>query len=148
MEYTKDINRVLLFIVVCCLFLGAAGRSPAQIKQSSNITVKSASELDYPPFSIVRADGNADGFSVELLRAVIAEMGREVSFAVGPWAKLNPAWVSARAPDYSMPWVNKRFVEEFGESAGRPCYEVMYGRSQPCSRCPTFEVLETKNTRQ
>ena len=30
-------------------------------------TIKSASETDYPPFALVKPDGIADGFSVELL---------------------------------------------------------------------------------
>ena len=37
--------------------------------------IKSASELDYPPFSIVTDDGKAGGFSVELLRAALNAVG-------------------------------------------------------------------------
>lgn len=57
-----------------------------------------------------------------------------------------PAWVNTRAPDYSIPYANKQFIEEFGEPGGRPCYEVMHGRHQPCKPCPTFEVFKTKDT--
>ena len=32
-------------------------------------TIQAGSEYDYPPFCIVSEDGEADGFSVELLRA-------------------------------------------------------------------------------
>jgi two-component system sensor histidine kinase EvgS len=53
--------------------------------------VRSAAEPDYPPFSIVNPDGQADGFSVELLRAVLTEMGREVVFETGPWAQIKTA---------------------------------------------------------
>ncbi len=42
--------------------------------------VRSAVETNYPPFSIAKSDGQADGFSVELLRAALARMGREVQF--------------------------------------------------------------------
>jgi two-component system sensor histidine kinase EvgS len=52
------------------------------------LTVRSACEVDYPPFSIVHEDGRADGFSVELLRAVLAKMGREVTFQTGPWSEV------------------------------------------------------------
>jgi two-component sensor histidine kinase/ABC-type amino acid transport substrate-binding protein/putative methionine-R-sulfoxide reductase with GAF domain len=45
----------------------------------------SASELDYPPFSVIREDGSADGFSVELLRAVAEAAGYDITFKVGPW---------------------------------------------------------------
>jgi len=38
--------------------------------------IKSASELDYPPFSIVHSDGSAGGFSVELMQAALQAMDR------------------------------------------------------------------------
>ncbi|MBT3483772.1 MAG: transporter substrate-binding domain-containing protein [Desulfobacula sp.] len=52
-------------------------------------TIKSASEYDYPPFSIVTEKGEADGFSVELLRASLKAVGLDVNFYVGPWAKIK-----------------------------------------------------------
>jgi ABC-type amino acid transport substrate-binding protein len=52
-------------------------------------TIKSASEFDYPPFSIVTEKGEADGFSVELLRASLKAAGLDVKFYVGPWAKIK-----------------------------------------------------------
>jgi two-component system sensor histidine kinase EvgS len=51
--------------------------------------LRSAVEPDYPPLSIVTAEGLADGFAVELLRTVLNEMGREVTFEVGPWAAIK-----------------------------------------------------------
>ena len=47
--------------------------------------IRSGCEVDYPPFCIVREDGRADGFSVELLRAALAKMDREVTFRTGPF---------------------------------------------------------------
>jgi ABC-type amino acid transport substrate-binding protein len=52
-------------------------------------TIKSASELDYPPFSIIRKDGTAYGFSVELLRAAVKAAGKDISFFVGPWSEIK-----------------------------------------------------------
>ncbi|MCP4763168.1 MAG: transporter substrate-binding domain-containing protein, partial [archaeon] len=52
-------------------------------------TIKSASEYDYPPYSIVTEKGEADGFSVELLRASLKAVGLDVEFYVGPWAKIK-----------------------------------------------------------
>jgi len=52
-------------------------------------TVKSASELDYPPFSIVLDDGSASGFSVELMRESLHMMGRTVTYEVRPWAEIK-----------------------------------------------------------
>ena len=51
--------------------------------------VRSAAEPDYPPLSVVSSDGKADGFSVELLRAALAEMGMEVSFQTGAWSEIK-----------------------------------------------------------
>ncbi|MCF8053191.1 MAG: transporter substrate-binding domain-containing protein, partial [Desulfobacterales bacterium] len=48
--------------------------------------IRSAAEIDYPPFSIVDEQGKASGFSVELLRAALSAMGRDVTFKTGPWA--------------------------------------------------------------
>jgi len=52
-------------------------------------TIKSASEYDYPPFSLVNKDGKADGFSVELLRATLNAVGLDVEFKVGPWSEIK-----------------------------------------------------------
>ncbi|SDB56391.1 two-component system, NarL family, sensor histidine kinase EvgS [Desulfonatronum thiosulfatophilum] len=50
--------------------------------------VRSATEINYPPFSIVDETGRAGGFSVELLRSALAAMGREVVFQTGPWGEV------------------------------------------------------------
>ena len=52
-------------------------------------TISSASEYDYPPFCTTTGDNEADGFSVELLRASLAAMGRNLSFRVGPWSEVK-----------------------------------------------------------
>ncbi|MCF7924168.1 MAG: transporter substrate-binding domain-containing protein [Candidatus Izimaplasma sp.] len=55
------------------------------VQSQDNITVYlSATEYDYPPFSVTE-NGEADGFSVELLEAVGAEMGFEVQFEIDYW---------------------------------------------------------------
>ncbi|MGK2907372.1 MAG: transporter substrate-binding domain-containing protein [Desulfuromonadales bacterium] len=73
------------------LLLSGSGISLANEPPSSEslttvpLVVSSASEYDYPPYSIVTPDNQADGFSVELLRAALKAMGRDVSFEVGLW---------------------------------------------------------------
>jgi len=57
--------------------------------ESKNVPVRSASEMDYPPYCIVRADGQVDGFSVELLRAALKAMGRDVTFKTGLWHEVK-----------------------------------------------------------
>ncbi|MBW1945988.1 MAG: transporter substrate-binding domain-containing protein, partial [Deltaproteobacteria bacterium] len=51
--------------------------------------VQAASELDYPPFALVRQDGSADGFSVDLLKAVTKAVGLKVNIIVGPWHEIK-----------------------------------------------------------
>jgi len=50
--------------------------------------LNSASELEYPPFAIV-TKGQADGFSVELLRSAVAQMGGKVDFTVDSWSRIK-----------------------------------------------------------
>lgn len=47
------------------------------------------SELDYPPYATVTKEGEAGGFSVDLMKAVCAEMNIRCSFVVRPWATLK-----------------------------------------------------------
>jgi len=61
-------------------------------KATAKLPISSGSEIDYPPFCIVDVEGNADGFSVELLRAALAAMGSDVTFRIGPWAQVR-SWL-------------------------------------------------------
>lgn len=49
----------------------------------------SGCEVDYPPFCVVDDTGKAKGFSVELLRAALDAMGREVTFRTGTWEEVR-----------------------------------------------------------
>ncbi|MBF0193459.1 MAG: transporter substrate-binding domain-containing protein [Magnetococcales bacterium] len=53
--------------------------------------IKVGSELDYPPFATVDKDGKADGFSVDLFKAVAKTMGIKAQFQVGPWDEVRTA---------------------------------------------------------
>jgi PAS domain S-box-containing protein len=48
-----------------------------------------------------------------------------------------------QAPDYSVPYANKRFRELFGEPK-KACYEIMHNRKEPCEVCTTFKVFDTQ----
>ncbi|MBC8439495.1 MAG: transporter substrate-binding domain-containing protein, partial [Deltaproteobacteria bacterium] len=64
--------------------------APADDLETSKPRIlKSASEPEYPPFALVRVDGSADGFSVELLKAVVKEAGLKVDISVGPWHEIK-----------------------------------------------------------
>lgn len=82
------------------LYLAAAGRAgpalppvgdPRRARTNAGCTDFSS----FPPastripFAIVDAAGQAGGFSVELLRAAVNAMGREVTFRVGRWDQVR-----------------------------------------------------------
>jgi two-component system sensor histidine kinase EvgS len=46
-------------------------------------------EINYPPFCIVKDDGTADGFSVELIKAAAKAMNYEVDFVTGTWSEMK-----------------------------------------------------------
>ncbi len=71
------------------LILAAAGVGAADPSQRTQIVV--GSELDYPPYALVTADGQADGFSVDLMKAVCEVMEIDVTFRVGPWSEVRAA---------------------------------------------------------
>jgi PAS domain S-box-containing protein len=54
-----------------------------------------------------------------------------------------PVFVYLQAPDYSIRFANRSFRSLYGEPRGRPCYEVIHGRDEPCEECPTFRVFQT-----
>ncbi|MFO7750906.1 MAG: transporter substrate-binding domain-containing protein [Desulfobacteraceae bacterium] len=84
----------VIIILVLTIFFSSAHLSPSVAGENtpsnpSSTVLKSASELDYPPFALVRDNGSADGFSVDLLKAVVATMGRNIHFKVGPWHEIK-----------------------------------------------------------
>ncbi len=68
--------------VLILLFLLAGPAGAAEV-------LTAGSEYDYPPFCIVAEEGRAGGFSVELFRAALEAMSREVEFRTGYWADLK-----------------------------------------------------------
>ncbi|MDD3951183.1 MAG: transporter substrate-binding domain-containing protein [Desulfobacterales bacterium] len=72
---------VLAFTAAALASTGIAGET--QTQQPVKPVILSALEIDYPPFCIVDSDGMAKGFSVELMKAALFAMNREVSFRTG-----------------------------------------------------------------
>ena len=54
-----------------------------------------------------------------------------------------PNYVVLLTSDYYVAFANRLFRERFGESHGRRCFEYLFGRTEPCPNCRTFQVLET-----
>ena len=57
-----------------------------------------------------------------------------------------PAAIYLTAPDHMIRFANRRFREALGAWQDRRCYEIMYGRNEPCEVCTAQEVLETQES--
>ena len=51
--------------------------------------IRAGSTLEYPTFAVVTHDGTPDGFTVDLIKAVAAAMGLQLTFKVGPWDEVK-----------------------------------------------------------
>ncbi len=78
-----------LFLGIFLFFAFGASAVAQQGAVQPKPPVLSASEIDYPPFCLVDSTGRATGFSVELIRAALSAMGREVEFETGPWSEVR-----------------------------------------------------------
>lgn len=94
---TATVRLLRVLMVLCCF--------PAAISAQGAAALSSACEVDYPPFCIVHDDGRVDGFSVELLRAAAAAMGRQVTFRTGPWDEVK-GWLE-RGEVEALPLVGR-----------------------------------------
>jgi PAS domain S-box-containing protein len=95
---------LFLFFVSILLSRGAFADTDGKMRKTGPL-VLSASEIDYPPFCIVDENGKPSGFSVELMRAALGAMGRDVSFKTGPWSRVK-AWL-AKGEVQALPLVGR-----------------------------------------
>lgn len=72
-------------IFFLCLALIALIVSPAAADEREVIRV--GGNRDYPPYELVDKNGQAAGFTVDLLRAIAEVMGMKVEIDLGEWAK-------------------------------------------------------------
>ncbi len=60
--------------------------SPAGILAAEEPVIRAGSEIGYPPYCIVDENGEADGFSVELLSASLDAMGFRTEYVIDQWS--------------------------------------------------------------
>jgi len=94
-----------VLVLGTCFTLATATSAAAQEDTAPEPAIRSAAEIDYPPFSLVGDNGVPDGFSVELLRAALAAMDRKVTFRTGPWAEVR-SWLE-RGEVQALPLVGR-----------------------------------------
>jgi ABC-type amino acid transport substrate-binding protein/two-component sensor histidine kinase len=85
-------KRLALFFTLLWTFFLVSDVTAActvEAAETAEHPIHAASEDDYPPYCIINERGEADGFSVELLRAVLNVMGHEVDFRIGPWDQVK-----------------------------------------------------------
>jgi PAS domain S-box-containing protein len=56
-----------------------------------------------------------------------------------------PGFIHLKAPDYSIRYANRVFQETFGveDWYGKPCYQILRNRDEPCETCQARKVFET-----
>lgn len=59
-----------------------------------------------------------------------------------------PTYIYLQAPDYSIRYANRSFIDYFSAPKGRPCHEVIRGISEPCTVCRTFDVFQDAQPRE
>src|SRR5512135_2325789 len=59
-----------------------------------------------------------------------------------------PGFVFLRAPDYSIRYANRYFLDHFGETGKRACHEIIKKREDPCETCRMLETFATGKPRK
>ncbi len=72
------------WIAYCLIFAISLSTLLTQAASATDV-ITAGSEVDYPPFCLVDDNGNATGFSVELLSEAVKAMGKEVQYRTGIW---------------------------------------------------------------
>ncbi|MEN6645487.1 MAG: PAS domain-containing protein [Armatimonadia bacterium] len=90
--------------------------------------------------------GSPAGKAVEALSGTRAELlltlvqqERERLFSV---LSMLPGYVCLLTTDHQFRFVNRSFIEQFGDPQGRPCYAALFNREKPCDNCESFRCLE------
>lgn len=76
---------VLAFVLLSFFQISSAQENRPPLRTP----ISSAAEVDYPPFCFIDAEGRATGFSIELMRAAVNAMGRDVTFRKGTWSDVK-----------------------------------------------------------
>ena len=94
--YGRTILKYFLFFAVCILFSPfnshaqvTIGNAPLQKSSLNTIIVD-----DYYPYTFINQNGNPDGFSVDLIRAIAQEMRFDLDIRVDTWDRARNALIS------------------------------------------------------
>lgn len=120
------------------MYAGMALLLAVHAAAAADAPILSGCEYDYPPYCVVAPDGQAGGFSVELLRAALKTMGREVTFKVGAWSEIKQDLAEGRlqtlplvgrtperealyiSPSRTFPFTGRSWCGPTTRTSGRP----------------------------
>ncbi len=126
-------------LVVACLAFSLAAQALADGKP-----LRVGSEVDFPPFADVDAEGRATGFAVELMRAVAKEAGIDVEFVPGPW---DTVWRGLVGGEYhALPLVARMPEREVLVELTRP-HTIGYDSFFVRKGEPKIETIEQARAR-
>jgi PAS domain S-box-containing protein len=96
-NYMNNINKKIIVCQLTVIVLTFCFANPAALAENPQLRIlKSASELDYPPFALVQPDGSADGFSVDLLKNVVSKVGLKIDIPVAPWHEIKQKLIDGK----------------------------------------------------
>jgi PAS domain S-box-containing protein len=96
-NYMNNINKKIIVCQLTVIVLTFCFANPAALAENPQLRIlKSASELDYPPFALVQPDGSADGFSVDLLKNVVRKVGLKIDIPVAPWHEIKQKLIDGK----------------------------------------------------
>ena len=96
-NYMDNINKKIIVCQLTVIVLTFCFANSTVLAESLQLQIiKSASELDYPPFALVQPDGSADGFSVDLLKNVVRKVGLKVDIKVAPWHEIKQKLIDGK----------------------------------------------------
>ena len=87
--FRKVAKHNLLYKSFCVLAILAGTCHAGLAQKKPNKTVIYGGDKHYPPFEFVNAEGQADGFHVDLFRAIGEVMGFQVVFKFDDWSKIR-----------------------------------------------------------
>ena len=88
----------------------------------------------------------AKAAEADSLRALLAEARGQLDVEKASFYRFIdklPFRAYLQEKDYSIRFANSAFKEAYGESAGKRCFEVIWGREKPCENCSVLRVFET-----
>ncbi|CCH48171.1 response regulator [Pseudodesulfovibrio piezophilus] len=88
-------------------------------------------------------------FMVDLLEAeTLREELRTTRHKYEQLFNQSPCFISVQDRDFHINSANARYIENFGDFTGRPCYESLMHRQRPCIECPLQQTFVDGQTHQ